>query len=344
MSYRQPEFRQDPTSGRWVIISPQRAERPQEFDVRRKRLVHGPCPFCPGNEHLTPTETFAKYAAAGNGNREWRVRIVPNKYPAVIAGQAGSPEPSGKTLAACSSDGGQFCPSLPACGIHEVIVETPRHIQSLSQFEASEFADFMETLQGRLKCLQEDSHLEYALVFKNVGAAAGASIEHTHSQLIATPLVPGAVAAELQRSQVFHAAHSQCLFCRLLERELSEEVRLVAASEQFVAFCPFAPRFPLEVWVAPRDHQVRLEELPAGYFTAFGEVLKTVIRRLEATVPDVGYNLVFHNAPLRGEWNFYHWHVEILPSTGRPAGFEWGGGIHINPVYPEQAAQTLRGG
>lgn len=343
MSHRHPEFRQDPTSGRWVIISPQRAERPQEFDVRRKRLVHGPCPFCPGNEHLTPTETFAKYATGGNGNQEWRVRIVPNKYPAVIPGQSGTPEQRAQTLTAGPSDAGQLY-SLPAWGIHEVIVETPRHIQSLSQFEASEFADFMETLQGRLKSLRKDPHLEYALVFKNVGAAAGASIEHTHSQLIATPLVPGAVATELERSQAFHVAHGQCLFCWLLEQELSEEVRLVAATEQFVAFCPFASRFPLEVWVAPRDHQIHLEGLPAERFMAFGEVLRTVIRRLESTVPDVGYNLVFHDAPLRGEWNFYHWHVEILPSTGRPAGFEWGGGIHINPVYPEQAAQTLRGG
>lgn len=324
------ELRRDPIIGRWVIISPQRAARPQEFDTRPRRIRHGPCPFCPGNEALTPPAILAKYGTSeSSGEGPWKVRVIPNKYPALVDCQD------------MSINSGIYC-GRSAIGCHEVLIETPRHVQSLSELKQDEVRDVLDVLILRLGMLKTDKRLQYAMVFKNVGPTAGASIEHTHSQIMATPIIPDLVEAELAGARSFFESHQGCIYCRIIEEEMLIRERVVTLSPHFVVICPFASRFPFETWLLPREHTWRFEEMGKDCRDEFLVVLQETIERLEKALPGTGYNLILHNAPLRDEVPFYHWHIELLPSTSRPAGFEWGSGIHINSVFPEFAAQTLR--
>jgi len=324
------ELRQDPVTGKWVIISPQRAARPQEFDTRPRRIRHGPCPFCPGNEAMTPTAILIKHGpSGGSGPVSWKVRVIPNKYPALID---------------CQESLQQFGVYRARAGIgcHEVLIETPRHVQSLSELTSEEIRDSLEILIARLEILKKDKRLQYVMAFKNVGAAAGASIEHTHSQIMATPIIPDTITAELTGAREFFQRQERCVYCQMIQQELPHEDRVVFASQHFIVICPFASRFPFETWILPREHSWRFEETPGDLWDEFVQVSKETIGRIEKALPGVGYNMILHNAPLHDEVPFYHWHIEILPSTSRPAGFEWGSGVQINPVFPEFAAQSLR--
>ncbi|MGQ9504542.1 MAG: galactose-1-phosphate uridylyltransferase [Thermogutta sp.] len=336
MISRQPELasraelRQDPVTGKWVIIAPQRAARPQEFDTRPRRIRHGPCPFCPGNEFLTPVPILAKLKnCESSGESSWQVRVVPNKYPALMDCQE------------MSLNSGIYC-GQAAAGCHEVLIETPRHVQSLSELSREEVRDVLAVLTERLNMLKTDRRLQYAMVFKNVGATAGASIEHTHSQIMAIPIIPNVIEQELAGAKSFFDKHHRCIYCRMIEEEMASHDRVVIGSPRFVVICPFASRFPYETWLFPREHAWRFEEMPSDCWDEFIQVVQETIQRTEKTLPETGYNLILHNAPLKAETPFYHWHIELLPSTSRPAGFEWGSGIHINSVFPEFAAQTLR--
>jgi len=279
---------------------------------------------------MTPPAVLAKLSTPeSSGTVSWKVRIVPNKYPALVDCQESLRE------------SGFYC-ARAGLGYHEVLIETPRHVQSLSELSQEEIRDGMEILVSRLEMLKRDKRLQYAMVFKNVGATAGASIEHTHSQIMATPIIPDAVAAELIGARQFFQDRNRCVYCQIVEQELLRDDRVVLASQHFVVICPFASRFPFEIWVLPRQHAWRFEQTPDDLWDEYIQVSKETIERIEKVLPGVGYNMIVHNAPLHEEVPFYHWHVEILPSTARPAGFEWGSGIHINPVFPEFAAQSLR--
>ncbi len=327
---RKAELRQDPVTGKWVIISPQRAERPQEFDTRPRRIHHGPCPFCPGNEELTPPAIVTvPQVSPTSGSPPWKVRVVPNKYPALVDGEDFVFESGiyrGRT----------------GLGCHEVLIETPRHVQGISDLTHEEMLDVLEVLMSRLASLRSHEHLRYVMVFKNVGPLAGASVEHTHSQIIATPVIPPTIEAELAGAEEFFRGHHSCIYCQIIQCEMIEGARIVQVSPHFLAICPFAARFPYETWILPRQHATSFSNLDRGLWGELIQITKEVTQRLDRTIPGVGYNLILHDAPLNDDAPFYHWHVEILPSTARPAGFEWGSGVHINPVFPEFAAISLR--
>ncbi|HOP75969.1 MAG: galactose-1-phosphate uridylyltransferase [Thermogutta sp.] len=329
---RNAELRQDPITGKWVIISPQRAERPQEFDTRPRRIRHGPCPFCPGNEELTPPATLIKpNVSASPQEPSWKVRVVPNKYPALVDSED------------CAIESGIYR-GRTGLGVHEVLIETPRHVQGISDLTAEEMLDVVEVLMSRLAALKSKEHLRYVMVFKNVGPLAGASVEHTHSQIIATPVIPPTIEAELAGTGEFFRGHQSCIYCQIVQYEIAKAVRTVQITPHFLAMCPFAARFPYETWILPRQHNARFSDLERGLWGELIQITKDLIQRIEQTIPGVGYNVILHDAPLHDDVPFYHWHIEILPSTARPAGFEWGSGVHINSVFPEFAARSLREG
>lgn len=320
----EPELRRDPICGRAVLVAPARAQRPVVLSGHAPRhRTNGerhPCPFCPGQEHQTPDELFALRdpGTAPNGPG-WLLRVVPNMYPAVRA----------------TSDG--------AHGSAEVLIDCPEHHDSPTELPAERLADVFRAYRERMLALALDARLEHVAVFKNVGAEAGASLGHTHSQLIATTVIPELMRAELAGAEAHFAATGRCAFCDLIARELESGERVIARTERFVAVAAYAPRFAYELWVLPVAHAPRYEALTDSESHELAGLVKRVLVALDAAQECPAYNWFVHTTPLRaGAPGHYHWHLEVLPRTSRPAGLEWGFGCHITTARPETAAAELR--
>ncbi len=324
------EFRLDPVSGQRVIIAENRASRPHEFQTSPVRIANESCPFCAGNEHETPTAvaTYPQTSPAG-ADADWQVRVVPNKYPAV---QLDEP--------AATSECGMFHTSSGA-GLHEVIIESPQHHVSFSQLGDEQAALVMVTYRDRILAHAKGGRVNYVQIFKNCGPAAGATLEHVHSQLIGLPDTPLVVASELENCR--RKAHGDCLFFRMLAEESAAELRIVTQTENFVAFCPFASRFAFETWILPRRHASDFQALDDNSCVELAAFLKTVICRLEDALQRPAYNYSLHTAPLDApRLGSYHWHIKAFPRRDQVAGFELATGYFINPTPPELAAAVLR--
>jgi len=324
------ELRKDPVIGRWVIISTERAKRPSDLKVEPARPRGGFCPLCPGNEDKTPPEVFS-LPEDRPGGRGWAVRVVPNKFPALSS--QGSLDKRAEGM----------YDIMNGVGAHEVIVETPDHEATLSTLPVADITTILLTFKARLDALKQDNRLHYTSVFKNCGEAAGASLEHPHSQLIALPVIPRRVMEKLDGAQAYFSYKRQCVFCDIIEQELSDGRRLVADNEHFVAFEPFASRFPFETHILPRAHRAVFEETPGDLMNALAGIMSVVFKKINAALGFPPYNFMLHTAPFNKDVSdFYHWHLEIIPRLTKVAGFEWGSGFYINPTPPEQAAQYLR--
>ena len=326
------ELRKDPISGRWVIIATERKARPKDFSVEPQPIRHSFCPFCEGNEDKTPPEIAAlRLNGSTPDSPGWKVRVVPNKFPALgIEGDL-------------KSQGIGVYDAMSGIGAHEVIIETPRHEISLTGLPHDHVNDIIRLCRDRMRDLKQDPRFAYALVFKNVGQAAGASLEHTHSQLIATPIVPIRVIEEMRGGRQFHDYRGRCIWCDIIEQECAEGTRVVYQDDDIVVFCPFASRFPFETWVLPRRHNSRFEEMGETEVSRLGRGLLETLARLEQGLEAPPYNYMIHTAPFREDpLPYFHWHVEVTPRLTKVAGFEWGSGFYINPVPPEEAARFLR--
>ena len=228
-------------------------------------------------------------------------------------------------------------------GVHEVIIECPDHVTSLSELNERQVALVFIAYRDRMAHWRGDPRLAYAQIFKNSGAAAGASLEHAHSQMIATPVVPTQIENELNRAADYFQQHGRCVFCEMIQRELAGRTRVVAQTGQFVAFCPFASQFPYETWILPRQHSSHFEFTEDGKLVELAAITRNLVSDMEHLLNDPGFNYLIHTAPFGStHLRHYHWHVEILPRVSRTAGFEWGAGDYINMVTPEQAAAVLR--
>lgn len=326
------EFRHDPLSRRWVIIGGERNGRPNEFVEAATRATGISCPFCAGHEKETPP-TIASYGANGHG--KWLARVVPNKYPAVAAA------PTAGSTSDYRING--YPASMPGFGTHEVIIESPRHIASLSELTDAELLAVFTAYRDRLAQLKSQRQFRYVQIFKNVGPAAGASLEHVHSQLLALTSVPEVVQQELAASGEYFSEHKRSLLLDMLEGELASGERVIATTPNFVAFCPYASRFGYEVWVAPRRHQPRFEDVEAGELSELSLLMREIISRIEGAAGRVAYNYFLHTQPFdMPAYDHYHWHIEIVPRLTKVAGFEWSTGCFINPYAPEAAASHLR--
>lgn len=340
-----PELRKDPVSDRWVVVSSERGRRPSDFgavSVSEESAGVKFCPFCDGNEAKTPPEITAwrKPGTAPN-TAGWDVRVIPNKFPAlVIEGEV-------------NRTGIGFFDMMSGIGAHEVIVETPRHDLTIADMEDSHVEKILWAYKQRLLDLEKDTRFRYILVFKNYGTAAGASLSHPHSQLIATPITPRYVKLELSNSRAYFREKERCIFCDIIRQELGAGVRLVYENEYFVVIAPFASRFPFEVWLLPRRHEHGFQIMPDEERLLLARCLKDILKRLKKTLNDPPYNFVLHTAPnpvpRPGKPDYwgtvqydFHWHIEIIPRLTKMAGFEWGSGLYINPTSPEEAAKYLR--
>jgi len=327
-----PDLRKDPIVGRWVIIASSRAKRPHDFDSTPKLHRGRFCPFCEGNEDKTPGEIIAYRKPGTQRNRPgWRVRVIPNKFPALeIEGEL-------------NKRGEGMYDMMRGVGAHEVIIESPQHLMSTSDLSEEQIREVLWVYRDRLVDLKKDQRLVYGMIFKNVGAAAGASLEHTHSQLIVTPIVPINVWEEMTGSLEFYNYRGRCVYCDMIQQELASEQRIVLDTPGFVAFCPFASRFPFETWILPKPHSSHYENIQKNGVDDLSGVLRQVISKIGVALDQPAYNYIVHTAPFdTQELGHYHWHIEIMPSLTKTAGFEWGTGFYVNPAPPEAAAAFLR--
>ena len=327
-----PELRKDPIVGRWVIIATDRAKKPYDFTSQSSRPASKFCPFCEGNEEATPPEILAYRKPGTSPNQKgWRVRAVANKFPALqIEGDL-------------EKRGDGIYDLMNGVGAHEVIIECPHHEVNISRLPVDNVREVLWLYRDRLVDLKKDSRLVHGLIFKNVGSLAGASLEHSHSQLIVTPVVPISVWEEMTGSLEFYNYRGRCIYCDIIQQELATDGRIVMDTPNFVAFCPYASRFPFETWILPKRHSSHFENIPHQGVEEMGMVLKSILSKLEASLDNPPYNYIIHTAPFDStELAHYHWHLEIFPRISRVAGFEWGSGFYINPVQPEQAAAFLR--
>lgn len=328
-----PELRKDPIIGRWIIIASERGKRPTDFIVEKHGTRGGFCPLCPGNENTTPPEVLSYSTAQSHqSNRPgWDLRVVPNKYPALII--------EGNL----NKEGAGLYDRMNGIGAHEVIIETPHHQETFTNLPPERMIKIFWAYRDRLADLGQDPRFRYVMIFKNFGAAAGASLEHSHSQLIALPIVPRMIASELEGSLSYYKYKERCIFCDIVRQEINQDLRVVARNELFLAIVPYAPRSPFEMWILPQRHASSYLSMDEDHFKALAEIFSECMRRLDKCIPGVPYNFVLHGAPLRSPpLDHYHWHFEIMPKLTMIAGFEWGSGFYINPIPPEEAARFLK--
>jgi len=337
-----PELRYDPIRLRWTIISTERGRRPHEYLVRREPARADGCPFCYGNEHKTPPEVFY----IGPPDREpnspgWEVRVVPNKFPAL------------KIEGELRREGMGLFDMVTGIGAHEVIIETPDHGRVMADRTPEEIQKVLLAYRERIRDLRKDSRFRYILIFKNYGAEAGASLSHPHSQLIATPIIPPVVVAELNSAREYYQRKERCIFCDLIKQELTLGDRIVWEDDDYLLWEPFASSFPFETWLLPKNHLHDFALLEDSDLYKLAKALKNMLLRIKILLKDPPYNMVLHTSPsthLRPArpyyWSTitfdYHWHIELIPRITKIAGFEWGSGLYINPTPPEEAARYLR--
>ena len=327
-----PELRKDPVTGRWVIISTDRRNRPNDFLLERASVIGAEhCPFCAGHEGMTPPEVLAFRNGSAPNGPGWDLRVVPNRFPAL------------QVEGTLDREGEGLFDRMSGIGAHEVIIESPDHSKMLATLSEPEIERVLWAFRERILDLQRDSRFRYILVFKNHGAAAGATLEHSHAQLIALPIVPAFVREEIDGAKRHFKAKERCVFCDVIRQEVAAGERIIHETADIVAMAPYASRFPFETWILPRSHGARFEEAPRRVYERLAQMLKSVLGRMNHALESPSYNLIVHNSPFSDDVGaFYHWHVELMPKLTRTAGFEWGTGLYINPTSPEEAAQVLR--
>jgi UDPglucose--hexose-1-phosphate uridylyltransferase len=326
-----PELRKDPIVGRWVIIATERAKRPVAPKPEPQSGDGTYCPFCEGQEDKTPHEIIAYRDRNTRPNEKgWRVRVVPNKFPALqVEGDL-------------NKRGDGIYDKMNGIGAHEVIIECPFHEVTLANLSEENIREVLWVYRDRLVDLKKDPRLVYGMLFKNVGAAAGATLDHTHSQLIVTPIVPISVWEEMTGALEFFNYRGRCIYCDMIQQELGAEKRVVLDTPNFISFAPYASRFPFETWILPKNHNSHFENIQKTEVDELGTVLKTILLKLESALDKPAYNYIIHTSPFDTQTlPHYHWHIEVIPRLTRVAGFEWGTGFYINPVPPEQAAEYL---
>jgi UDPglucose--hexose-1-phosphate uridylyltransferase len=281
---------------------------------------------------MTPLEVYAMREEGSLPNQPgWEIRVVPNKFPALmIEGEQGK-----------GAEG--IYDRMNGIGAHEVILETPDHEKDIFEFDMKEIKNVVFAYRERVLDLKKDVRFKYVLIFKNHGQEAGASLEHSHSQLIALPVVPKRVSEEMVGGYNYFRFRDRCVYCDIIDQELSTKERIVDENADFVSVAPYAPRFPFETWIIPKNHSAVFEAIDDGELSSFAEMVLLTLRRLNVVLSDPPFNYVIHASPFNvGEMEHYHWHLEIIPKLTKIAGFEFGSGFYINPTPPEEAARYLR--
>jgi UDPglucose--hexose-1-phosphate uridylyltransferase len=334
-----PELRQNLATKEWVIISTERAKRPEEFKEKAKKEeaedYDEKCPFCEGNEDQTGSELMAYRNSHQQDMPGWRVRVVPNKFPALV-----SPRTS---FAGVMRSQFAIYNCMEGVGKHEVIIEHPKHNKTVGTLSVEETCLMVSAYRDRYIDVISNPNFQMVIIFRNQGNLAGASLRHPHSQLVATPVVPSYIRYRLLEAQRYFDDFGRCVYCDILNFELKEKKRLILENEDFVAFCPYAAATPYEVLIFPRHHQSSFGEMEKAKIKPLAQILQNVLAKIYHSLNNPDYNYVINTAPhySAGEPHF-HWNLQILPRLSTRAGFEIGSGISINVSLPEETARFLR--
>ena len=330
-----PELRQDIVTGNWVVVSTERALRPTSFEkactVPAKGEVKD-CPFCPGHELMTPLEVLSiREPGSAADTPGWQVRVFPNKSPAFeTCDEVGPSEP--------------MFPRRAADGSHEVIIDTPDHWKNVATMDTEEVALLLRVYRHRYLSNAEDPHIRYVHIIVNHGREAGASLEHSHSQLFGVPIVPPIPQQEQAGASWYSSRHSSCVFCDMIEREVEKAERVIFANDGFVAISPWASKLPFEAWLLPKNHQESFGMITEDGIDEFATALHRLLGLYQQRFGDVPYNYYIHTSPCDGsEYPYYHWHLEMIPKLTLLGSFELGTGMIINVTTPEHAAKFLIG-
>lgn len=327
------ELRRDPIIGQWVIVHTTDSLSPESYEIQDQTSRHAAtCQFCSGREHLTPPEIDAVRSGNSQVNQpDWQVRVVPNKFPVLKI--EGTLDMQKQGLFEMSN----------GIGAHEVLIETPVHEKNMAEFTRKEIANIIKQYQRRLIDLTGDQRFKYIVIFKNYGESAGTSVEHAHSQIIALPMIPKYVLEELEGARAYRERNQRCVFCDILEQEYKDQDRILLENDDFIAFCPFVPRYSFEYWIMPKQHQSKFAVMGDSECNTLAGILKGTLLLLKNCLTDPSYNYYFHIAPVNtAEEEDFHWHMEIVPKLTKTTGFEWGTGFYIVRTSPEAAAGYLR--
>jgi len=333
------ELRWDPLKKNWIIMAHEKGRIPRDFFRERKPRILSVCPFCYGKEEKTSPEVFVVRPESSPADTPgWQVRVIPNKYPVLNA--EGRPDERSRGLFR----------SMEGVGVHEIIIETPDHERGLADLSPGEIVNVLFAYRARMLALRGDDRLRYVLLFKNYGEEAGEGISHSHSQLIAVPVVPPVTAAEIEACREFHESEGDCLLCAMLRQERAEGERIILENEHFIAFAPYASGFPFEMRIFPLVHCHDFSRITDQEMASLASALKDVLQRLKKLLRDPSYNFILHTAPpppqaeenANGLPGCYHWHLEMIPRLTKITGLEWGSGFQVNPMPPEPAAAFLR--
>jgi UDPglucose--hexose-1-phosphate uridylyltransferase len=326
-----PEFRQNRATKEWVIIAPGRGKRPSDFAKERVKRPAPPsyrqdCPFCPGNEKMTPEPV---YMIPNDG--AWKMRVVPNKFAALQPDLGVTRTYEGNFLAA------------KGFGIAEVVIEAPEHNKNIPAMGIEEMARIINAYRQRHQEISKNERINLVTIFRNYGPLAGTSLEHPHSQIIATPIVPPHVRYPIEQSILHYDKYGTCVYCDTLDDELHQKERIIIESDNFVAFCPWAARTPFESRIYPKRHMASFVSINNDEIDELAWVLQRLISKISKCLDDPDYNYVIRSSPV-GEENarYLHWYIVMIPKITTPAGFEIGSGIYINSVAPEDSARFLR--
>jgi len=335
------ELRKDPVLSRWVIISRERSNRPQVFkDTPAQLSDSGSCPFCPGNEHMTPPEVYSiRNGNAEEGDAGWSLRVVPNMFPVLrIEGDL-------------ERRGVGMYDQMNGIGAHEVVIESRDHRRLLHEHPLEHIVEIFRAYRERMNDLLRDGRFEYIIVFKNQGMRAGASLDHPHSQIVALPIVPKRVMEEIHGSLQHWNQKKRCVYQDIIDQEMLMGERIVCENERFIVFCPYASIVPFETCILPKEHQPAYQRTSDDDHASLAEIIRELLNRYSRALGiDFDYNFIIHTVP-SDQWcqenmpianSVYRWHIEFYPKLSKTAGFEWGTEFYINPTPPEDAAAFLR--
>lgn len=331
------ELRQDVTTREWVIIAPERGKRPQQNPKKKSPFMDdipnwdSSCPFCPGNETETPGEVYRIPPA--DESPEWTVRVVPNRFAALT--------PEGDTT---RIEEGPFSRKMGGFGIHEVIIDTPFHNTPPALMSYENIEKVLVAYQQRYNVIKTNKDIRHITIFKNAGWAAGTSLVHPHSQLVATPIMTTYYHRKFDVAHDYYADIGRCLYCDLIAWELEKgDQRVMADTPEFIVVHPFASHAPYETWILPKMHSASFGLFPVEHFVELSRVLKDILFCLYRGLSNPAYNLIIDSTTTNDENDpYYHWHIRIIPRLSTIAGFEMGSGINISTALPEDTAAYMR--
>ena len=342
------EARFDPVSANWILYSVGRRERPIEYQKAPESLdTQPPCPFCPDYEHQTPPTLWSGKEKAGQiysnersasnnplGSNDWSVRVFANRYPALSSDSCR--EKVNKT--------GNDEYFLQTVGGHEVIVDTRQHTDLIAQTTVGESRLLFLAIRDRINTWNENNGIEHISVFKNSGGAAGASMTHSHCQLIATNYLPGNIQHQLQRMNSHLHQVGECLICSMTNSEIADRERVICETEEVIAYSPYASAFPFQVRLTSKTHLAQFEKLSDATLHECAILTRNLIIALQEMHPTVSYNLIFSTLPKKqhSHRKAFHWSIDLCPRITSFAGYEIATGSMINTVLPEDAARTYR--